>query len=125
MTRVVGQAVGKTDEAEALVDDIEGMFAAAREEHPEFAGVGLAYAGVYGEGQFYVETEGSTRMQILIDLGFVVPDELVALGADSFYHDIRAERLALIDQAVALWEPAALSQIGRATCRERGGPYMY
>jgi iron complex transport system substrate-binding protein len=111
MTRTAGLAVGKVDEAEALVEGIEERFAAARAEHPEFAGVELAYAGVYGEGQFYVETEGSTRVQILLDLGFVVPDDLAALGDDAFYHDISAEQLGLLDQEVVLWEPADIAQL--------------
>lgn len=111
MTRTAGRAVGKAEEADALVEDVEERFATARAEHPEFAGVGLAYAGVYGEGQFYVETEGSTRMQILLDLGFVVPEELAALGADAFYHDISAEQLGLLEQDVVLWEPADIAQL--------------
>src|SRR5690606_18648851 len=87
MTRTAGAALGRAAEAEQLVEDVEGRFAAARAAHPEFEGVELAYAGVYGEEQYYVETEGSTRVQILLDLGFVVPDELAALGSDAFYHD--------------------------------------
>lgn len=108
ITRIAGRAVGKSAEAEALVDQTEALFTAARSAHPEFAGVGLAYAGVYGTDtpNFYVETDGSTRMAVLQDLGFVVPDELAALGTDSFYHDISAERLDLLEQDVVLWEPA-------------------
>lgn len=110
MTRSIGAAVGKPDEADALVTEVEGLFADAREAHPEFDGLGLAYAGVYGDGaaSYYVETNGSTRMRVLQDLGFVVPDELAALGEDSFYHDISAEKLDLLEQDVVLWEPAVL-----------------
>lgn len=110
MTRRIGAAVGRSAEAEALVDDVEGLFAEIRAEHPEFEGVGLGYAGVYGtdSANFYVETDGSTRMRVLQDLGFVVPDELAALGADSFYHDISAEQIGILEQDVVLWEPAVL-----------------
>jgi iron complex transport system substrate-binding protein len=110
MTRNLGAAVGKAKEADALVAQVEGLFSAARSEHPEFKGVGLAYAGVYGDGTatYYVETDGSTRMRVLQDLGFVVPDELAALGDDAFYHQISAEKLDLLEQDVVLWEPAVL-----------------
>ena len=37
-TRTIGQALGKSDEAEALIADIEAQFAAVREAHPEFQG---------------------------------------------------------------------------------------
>lgn len=110
MTENIGAAVGKSEEAEALIADIEGQFATIREEHPEFEGIELAYAGVYGEdtASFYVETDGSTRMRVLQDLGFVVPDRLAALGEESFYHDISAEQISLLEQQVVLWEPAVL-----------------
>jgi iron complex transport system substrate-binding protein len=111
MTRTAGRALGRADRAEELVAEVEAEFAAIRSEHPEFDGVELAYAGVYGEGKFYVETEGSTRVQILLDLGFTIPDELAALGDDTFYHDLSPERLDLLDQQLVLWEPADLSQL--------------
>jgi iron complex transport system substrate-binding protein len=109
-TLTAGRAVGRADEARALIAEVEEQFAAARAAHPEWAGVGLAYAGVYGEGtaNFYVETDGSTRMKVLQDLGFVVPAELTALGTDGFYHDVSAERIDLLEQDVVLWEPAVL-----------------
>lgn len=105
-TITMGQAVGKADEAAALVADVEGQFAAARAAHPEWEGVEL----VYGEGtaNFYVETDGSTRMKVLQDLGFVVPEELAALGSDTFYHDISAEQIEMLDHDIVLWEPAVL-----------------
>lgn len=111
MTRTAGTALGRTDEAEQVIEDVEAQFAEGRDQHPEFDGVELAYAGVYGEQQYYVETEGSTRVQILLDLGFVVADELAALGADEFYHDISNEQLELLDQELVLWEPADISQL--------------
>lgn len=111
MTRVAGQALGKAAEADTLVEEIEGRFHAIRGDHPEFEGVELAYAGVYGDEKFYVETEGSTRVQILLELGFTIPAELAALGADKFYHDLSPERLDLLDQQIVLWEPADVSQM--------------
>lgn len=108
MTRNIGRAVGRSEQAEALVADVEGRYAAIRAAHPEFEGRELAYAGAYGTDApiFYVETNGSTRMRVLQDLGFVVPADLDALGTDSFYHDISGEQLDLLDQEVVLWEPA-------------------
>lgn len=110
MTRNIGAAVGRSDAADELVAEIEGLFADARAAHPEFDGVELAYAGVYGTdaASYYVETNGSTRMRVLQDLGFVVPDQLATLGTDSFYHDISVEQIALLEQDVVLWEPAVL-----------------
>jgi iron complex transport system substrate-binding protein len=57
------------------VKKVEGRFADVRREHPEFSGVRFAYAGVYGPDKpsYYVETNGSTHMRVLQDLGFVCP----------------------------------------------------
>ncbi len=111
MTRNIGMAVGRSAEADELVAQTEQLFADARAEHPEFDGVELAYAGAYTtEGaNYYVETDGSTRMGVLQDLGFVVPEDLAALGDDTFYHDISVEQIDLVDQDVVLWEPADIS----------------
>lgn len=108
MTANLGAAVGQSDDAESLVADTEALFAAARAEYPQFEGVAAAYAGVYGEDEasYYVETNGSSRMQVLLDLGFVVPADLEALGDDAFYHEISAEQIEILDQDVVLWEPA-------------------
>lgn len=104
MTRTAGVALGKTDDAERLIGEVEDRFAQVRAAHPEFDGVKLAYAGVYDGDKHYVETEGSTRVQHFLDLGFVVPEELAALGADSFYHDLSQEQLHLVDHDIVLWE---------------------
>lgn len=110
-TMTIGEAVGRADEAADLIAEVEGEFAAVREAHPEWEGLELAYAGVYGDemANYYVETDGSSRMKVLQDLGFVVPAELAALGDDSFYHDISAEQIEMLDHDVVLWEPAVLA----------------
>src|SRR5919106_684828 len=50
-TLITGQAVGKPDEAQKLVDDTEKLIADARAEHPEFEGQAAAivsdYRGVF------------------------------------------------------------------------------
>ena len=48
-TRITGRALGREKQAQEAVDRLEGHFARAREEHPEFDGKTLAYA-LLGEG---------------------------------------------------------------------------
>jgi iron complex transport system substrate-binding protein len=95
--QMVGDAVGKSAEAEAVVAEIEELFVQTREEHPEFEGktVAVAYfsAGTYG---FYSSQD--SRARFFTDLGFVVPEEMDELAGDSFYADISAERIDLLDQ---------------------------
>jgi len=97
VTHMIGVALGKSAEAETIVNDVEALFADARAEHPQFEGKTVAvsyyYSGTYG---FY--TSQDSRGRFFTDLGFVIPDELVEIAGESFYADISAERIDLIDQ---------------------------
>lgn len=106
MTRTIGKALGKSDEADRLIAGVEGRFEAARKEHPEFAGASAIYAGVYDKG-YYAESLQSSRIAILTSLGFKVPDEVGSLAGDRFFADIGPERIDLLDQDVLMWEIGA------------------
>lgn len=101
MTRVIGRALSKEDEANDLIDGVEELFADMRAEHPEFDGKVAVYAGFYEAGQYYAETEGSTRVGILTGLGFTAPDDI---RGDGFFADISQEQVDLFDRDVVLWE---------------------
>lgn len=97
--QMIGDAVGKSDLAASIVADTEALFADAIADNPEFEGkaIAIAYAfdGTYG---FY--TSQDSRGRFFTDLGFVIPDELIDVAGDSFYADISAERIDLLDQDV-------------------------
>lgn len=96
-TRLIGAAVGKSDEAEALISSLEGLFEQAREQNPEFEGKEVAVAYNMGEGYgFY--TDQDPRGRFFTDLGFVVPEELVDLAGDLFYANVSLETLDLLDR---------------------------
>jgi iron complex transport system substrate-binding protein len=100
-TRIVGQAVGKGDEAEALIDDIEADFAEAVAAHPEFAGkVGLVatpYEGIYVYGP------QDPRSRFLIDLGFTIPEGLDEITGEEFGGTLSEERADLLDVDAIVW----------------------
>ncbi len=97
VTQMIGDALGKSAEAAVIVAETEALFEDARANNPEFAGktVAVSYfnAGTYG---FY--TSQDSRGRFFTDLGFVVPDELVEIAGESFYADLSAERVELLDQ---------------------------
>jgi iron complex transport system substrate-binding protein len=90
-TLLTGQALGKDDEAEQLVDDVEGQFAQAVSDNPSFAGKTLAVdlTGV-GSGHYALGRD-DLRTQFFTDLGFTVPDTST---------DVSQERLDLLDADV-------------------------
>lgn len=96
-TKLIGAALGKSAEADALVSDVEAKLEQARTDNPEFADktVAVAYnfSGTYG---FY--TAQDPRGRFFTDLGFVIPDELVEVAGESFYANLSSERLDLLNQ---------------------------
>ena len=97
VTKMVGTAVGKADEAEAVVDNVETLFADARAEHPQFEGKTVAVAYSYS-GTFGIYTSQDSRGRFFTDLGFEIPEEMVEIAGESFYADVSAERIDLLDQ---------------------------
>jgi iron complex transport system substrate-binding protein len=95
--QLIGDAVGKSDEAAAAVEEVEGLFADVRAQNPQFAdktvAVAYSFGGAYG---FY--TDQDTRARFFTDLGFVVPDELVEIAGGNFYAEVSTERMDLLDQ---------------------------
>ncbi len=90
-TLLTGQALGEEDEAQRLVDDVEGQFAEAISANPSFAGTSLAVdlTGV-GSGH-YALGQDDLRTQFFTDLGFTVPETST---------DVSQERLDLLEADV-------------------------
>ncbi|MEO3749135.1 ABC transporter substrate-binding protein [Streptomyces sp. B6B3] len=100
-TRIVGQALGRPQAANDLVDEVESGIAAERREHPEFAEATGVAATPY-EG-FFVYGSQDIRSRMLADLGFALPDGLDDEIGDEFGANISRERTELLDQSVAVW----------------------
>ena len=100
-TRMVGQAVGKAEEAEALVEETEALFAAAAEAHPEFAGKRALVATPY-EG-IYVYGPQDPRGRFLEALGFELPPELAEIAGEEFGGDLADERVEVLDVDAIVW----------------------
>jgi iron complex transport system substrate-binding protein len=96
-TLLVGKALGRPEQAQQVVDDVEAKFKAFREAHPEFAGKSavLAYGGPDGYGAY---ATGDNRSRFLGDLGFKTPTEIDKLAGDSFYVQFSQEQFRLMDQ---------------------------
>lgn len=95
--QMIGDAVGKSSEATAIVADVESLFADARARNPQFQGKTVAVA-YYSQGEFGFYTAQDSRGRFFIDLGFVMPDEMIEIAGESFYANLSAERIDLLDQ---------------------------
>ncbi|WP_245646263.1 ABC transporter substrate-binding protein [Nocardiopsis trehalosi] len=79
--RVVGVALGREDDAEAIVADIEERFERVRADHPEFAeSTALLASSIEGEAFAYAE---GPAPGFLVQLGFELPEDAAALFTDA------------------------------------------
>lgn len=92
-TRMIGEALGKADEAEQLIADADDTVAEVAAEHPEFEGLTFAYTSMGAEALYlYLPTD--PRVQLIEDLGFTIAPAVEELGADAestFYAQLALE----------------------------------
>ncbi len=102
-TEIIGRAVGKADEAKALVAGVRETFAAARARHPDWAGkTGVAAYHWGGETGAFIPPD--TRAIVLAELGFSPTPAVEALSSpESFYAALSPEDLSPLDADVLVW----------------------
>jgi iron complex transport system substrate-binding protein len=101
LTRTVGTAVGRTQQAAKVVGDVEAKVAEAKTAHPEFAGKTALMATTY-EG-YYVYGPQDARGRLLTDLGFTLPDGLAEITGKEFGANLSKERTDMLDADVLIW----------------------
>lgn len=81
-TLQIGKAVGRSEDAQKLVDDIDAQFAEAAEAHPEFAGASVVFLqnAIY-DGAAIAYQDGLST-DFLTDLGFSIPSEIDAYAPE-------------------------------------------
>ncbi|MFC7958354.1 iron-siderophore ABC transporter substrate-binding protein [Rhodococcoides kroppenstedtii] len=103
--RTIGAAVGKPDEADALVRGVEDRYRDAAAQHPEFADT----KAVFLQNAFYdgnaIAYQDGLSTDFLTSLGFTIPDEVDAfVTAQDAQAYIPLENLSVLDAAdVLIW----------------------
>ena len=117
-----GRALGREDRARQVVSEVKARFAAARKEHPEFAGKTITVLFDSG-GTRFVLNRDDLRSQFFADLGFRVPAEYSKKG---FEANLSTEQLSLLDTDVIVLiadraSPLASSRLFRQLSAVREG----
>jgi iron complex transport system substrate-binding protein len=101
--RLIAAALGRSDEMDQIIADIEGSFAEARDEHPEFEGVSAVFLqNAISDGNAIAYQEGLST-KFLTDLGFTIPAVLDDFATEGQAY-IPLEQLSVLDEAeVLLW----------------------
>ncbi len=104
-TQIVGDVLGRPEEAERIIQDTEDLIRAAADEHPELAGATTVVASA-ADG-IYVYSPQAAVSRVLTGLGLVVPETLVDLIGEDFGAELSLEQVDLIDLDTVLWLDAA------------------
>lgn len=91
---IVGEALGKSDEADALLADIDAQIEAKADDHPELAGKTVAVVWSTPD-TFYVYKPADARVEFTLDLGLESAPSVddLAEGGETFYYTLSQERL--------------------------------
>ncbi|MGY1696449.1 iron-siderophore ABC transporter substrate-binding protein [Geodermatophilus sp. SYSU D00814] len=101
---LVGQALGRTEEAGQLRGDLEQAFADAAAAHPEFDGTEVAVGAYTSEG-FGAYVRGDTRVDFMEALGFVNDPGIQDLATESFFVPVSEEQVSLLDARLTVVFP--------------------
>ena len=100
---IVGTALGKADEAQDVLDDLDAELAAQAEAHPELDGQTIAAVWDVG-GTFYVYTQADSRLEFLYPFGIEDPPAVAELanGDSPFFYTLSYEQLDQLDSDLIL-----------------------
>jgi iron complex transport system substrate-binding protein len=100
-TRLVGQALGKSTEAEKIIGDLQARIRQVAAANPGLAGRSIA--GVRpssnDSASYFVWGPQDLRARFFTDLGMTVPPTFARLAGDRFYAEVSTEQLGLLDQS--------------------------
>ena len=111
---MTGQALGKADEADELIADIDEKFAAVRDEHTDWKGKSVAVVDPYQPGKYAAFAKSDPKAVFMTEMGFEVPDAINEAASDNNAAEISAERADLIDTDLLLFltaDPSAESRV--------------
>ncbi|HIW98882.1 MAG TPA: ABC transporter substrate-binding protein [Candidatus Nesterenkonia stercoripullorum] len=104
-TRLIAEALGKSEEGDELVSDTEAKIEETRDEHPEFDGVQAVTGSKFGEA-YGLSYTGDLRWDVMELLGFQMADEAAELEPDEgFFANVSQEQVDVLDAEVAVLFP--------------------
>lgn len=101
---MVGDALGRGEQAEAVRARTEAALDEVAAQHPGLDGATVA-VGAYFDGGYGAYVTGDPRVDLLAGLGMENSPAVDALGDGSFYVDVSKERLDLLDADVTVVFP--------------------
>ncbi|MDF9876902.1 iron-siderophore ABC transporter substrate-binding protein [Cellulosimicrobium cellulans] len=101
---MIAAALGRSDAGDELLAEVDDAFAAARDEHPEFAGKTAVIGSYWAEGfGAYVST--SSRGEFMQGLGFDTKPEIDEAAGEEFSATLGTENVDLLDADLTVIQP--------------------
>lgn len=101
-TRTIAQGLGKVEEGEAQVAELEEKIADIKDEHPQFDGVELVSGSKFGDA-YGASLPGDARFDLYGDLGFVLDADIAELPSpDGFFAAVSVEQVEAMDSDIAV-----------------------
>jgi iron complex transport system substrate-binding protein len=98
---IVGQALGKTAEANALLKDVDGSISDLAAANPILKGKSFVYASALEADKLNIFRASDPRVDLLTQLGMVVSPNVADLDADpsagTYFYQVSYENLGKID----------------------------
>jgi iron complex transport system substrate-binding protein len=101
---LVSEALGKKDEGDKLLKDLDKTYAEAREAHPEFKDKSVTVAAKTADG-WGAYVEESARVQFMEQLGFKQSKKVAAMKGDGFSVPVSEEKLDDLDADLLMMFP--------------------
>jgi len=101
--RVTGEALGKSEQAGTLTEELDARFAAAAADNPQFAGVQTVIAERFEPGATVVRASTDPRGRFFEALGFQVPADLNAAANEYGEAEISDEQMDQLDRDLLVW----------------------
>ncbi|MEU7657771.1 iron-siderophore ABC transporter substrate-binding protein [Streptomyces lincolnensis] len=92
----IAKALGKADEGEKMVSDIQGRLDSAKKAHPAFAGQTAVVLSWY-KGSVAPFTSTDVRGRLVTGIGFKYQTEIDKVAGGDFYTTLSPERVDLVD----------------------------
>lgn len=102
--RMVGAALGRPREADALRTDLENRFGAARAQNPALNGATVVSGARNTTGEYAAYVGRTGRVEFLRELGLVNAPAIEAQRAGGFSVPISRERMGLFDARVTIMQ---------------------
>ncbi|MGO1338395.1 MAG: ABC transporter substrate-binding protein, partial [Cellulosimicrobium funkei] len=101
---MIAAALGRSEAGDELLAEVDDAFAAARDEHPEFAGKTAVIGSYWAEGfGAYVST--SSRGEFMQGLGFDTKPEIDEAAGEEFSATLGTENVDLLDADLTVIQP--------------------